>query len=407
MKRIVIVGAGFGGIACARSLLQLNTQLEITLIDRNPYHTVHGNIYEVAAQPTELGDLKELKTTVEIPLKEIFRGKKINLITGTAEFVDTVKREVKVNNQNVQYDYLVMSQGAVPNYYNIPGAAEYGFPMHTAPSALRIRNAIEQAITAERFKATKPIINIVVAGGGVAGVEIAAELQGFIRFVAWQNDVPLNKIRTVLLERAPTLLCGFNPVAGKVATRRLKDLGVNISCNSSITNISSSEINLEDGTALRYEVLIWTAGVVAAPVLNGLNLEAGKGGRIIVDKHFRSTTDKNIFVLGDQCCYTNESGEPLPGTAAQALNQGRYVAYAIGQLQKNVVPVPHVCKVFPVLIPLGKKWGIYSKGVTVVSGYLPYLLRRLVWLHYFISLIGLRRGIHWAVRSNVLYSRNN
>lgn len=408
MKHVVIVGAGFGGIACAKELLRRGIDAQLTLIDQNDYHTIHGNLYEVATSPSDLSSQQELRTTVSIPLSKIFSGQKINLIKAKVDNLDIANKILVAGKHKISYDYVVMSQGATANFYDIEGVQQFALVLQSTRDALLIRNRVEQILTEFKYNKSQPQLDFMVVGAGLAGVELAAELQGMLSFLCWQNNIPRQKVVTTLLERSETILPGF-PQAVILATKeRLKELGIRQLTNTAITKVTKRYIHTNNQEQLSYDAIVWTAGVksVSIPVENNGDIKQTKS-RTEVDGCFRLPLNKNVFVIGDQCCFHDEEGQPLPGTANQAVDQGKYVASALISLLRNQTPAPYTCKKFPTIITVGQKWAIYVGQRFMLTGYLAYLVRELGWFRYYWSLLGFGQGLRWLRRSEKLYSRND
>lgn len=405
-KQIVILGAGFGGIAVAQELIKQNRNLNITVINRFDHHIIHGQLYEVATSPDELTSLPELKRSVEIPLSEIFSGTGVKVIVGEVEQIDLAENVVLAAGRKISYDFLISALGSQPNFFAIPGAQEYAMPFMSSYDALRIRGEIEASIQMAKSSLRHDGVDVVVAGGGVGGVEIAGELHGMMDYLAWRENYPREKIKVTVIDRGESVLSVFPEQVQKVATERLKDLDVSIQTGTTIQSITKSRIITDKGE-FPADVLIWSAGVRANPLPTTQSLSLKKGDRIEVDEYFRVISHKNVFIFGDQGCRLDSSGNPLPGTASQAIHQAKYVAKAVHAFAKNQKPESYDCRSFPYAIPLGSKWAIISWGDWFVKGYLGYFIRQLVWLHYYSSVLGYRRGMHWLLRTGELFSRND
>ncbi len=406
MKKIVILGAGFGGIACAKALLKHKPNAQISIIDQSSDHIVHGNLYEVATSPEELTSLTELKRSVAVPIKEIFAGQPVEIIRARVDEVDLAKKTIRLGDKNLSYDVLVSSLGAGPNFFAIPGASENALTMLTAIDALKIRSRIETAIQTHKYDNRKPAINIIVAGGGVGGVELAAELQTMIDFLTWQNNYSRQKVMTTVVERAETVLNGFPQRVVEAGTERLRELGIKLQTNSTIKQVESANLVTDQGS-FPFDVLIWTAGVSANSLPGPIQTPVSVGKRIEVNDQFQLNEFRSVYIIGDQCCRHDEQGNPMPGTASQAINHAEFVASSILATLKNQKHKNHSCLMFPFIIPMGGKWAIYSSNRLFFEGYFGYLVRQLVWLRYFASILGWWRGAHWWIRSSELYSRND
>jgi NADH:ubiquinone reductase (H+-translocating) len=405
-KQIVIIGAGFGGVAAAKKLVKQGDNFEITVINEYPHHSIHGQLYEVATSPEELTNLSELKTSVDILLTDIFRNEPVKILIGKVTEIDLAARKVVTSNKIVTYDYLICALGSQPNFFSIPGALEYALPFQSSFDAIRIRTQIETSLQIAKSNARQPAVNVVIAGGGVAGCEIAAELQGMLNFVAWKNNFPREKLLTTIVDRSETVLSSFPEPVQQVAAKRLAEFGVVTKLGTSIQSISKNSLLTNSGE-LPYDVLIWAAGVRANPLPTQHQQETKKGDRVVVDEYFRLAGYQNVFVLGDQCGRLDETGNALPGTASQAIYQAGFVARAVVSFASNQQPSGFACKQFPYLIPLGPKWAIFQSENHLVTGYFGYLIRQFVWLRYYASILGWQRGSHWLLRTGELFSRND
>lgn len=405
-KQIVILGAGFGGIAAAKELIKQNRNFQITIIDRYPHHTIHGQLYEVATSPDELTSLPELKQSVEVPLSEIFPAKFVRIVVGDIEGIDLHAKVVTAANRKINYDFLVCALGSQPNFFAIPGSQDYALPFMSSYDALRIRGKIEASIQLAKTSLRHHGVNIIVAGGGVGGTEIAGELHGMLDYLSWRENYPREKIHVTIIDRGSAVLSSFPEKVQQTAAKRLQALSVTISTGTTIQSITKNSV-LTDKGELPCDVLIWSAGVRANPLPTIPMLITKKGDRIEVDEYFRPTGFPNVFIIGDQCCRLDSSGNPLPGTASQAIDHAEYVAKAVTALAMNRQPEHYACRSFPFIVPLGAKWAIFSSGSWMIAGYFGYLIRQVVWLRYYISIMGFRHGVHWLLRTGELFSRND
>ena len=405
-KQIVIIGAGFGGVAVAKKLAKQGGNFEIALINEYPHHSIHGQLYEVATSPEELTSLTELKTSVDILLTDIFINEPVKIVIGKVTEIDLVARKVVTPNKILSYDYLVCALGAQPNFFSIPGALEHALPFQSSFDAIRIRTQIETSVQMAKSNVRQPVVHVVIAGGGVAGCEMAAEMQGMLNFVAWKNNFPREKLLTTIVDRGETVLSSFPEPVRKIAAKRLSEFGVQAKLGTTIQSISKNSILTNSGE-LPYDVLIWAAGVRANPLPTKEEQETKKGDRVVVDEYFRLAGNQNVFVLGDQCGRLDETGNALPGTASQAIYQAGFVAAAVVSFANNQLPSGFACKQFPYLIPLGPKWAIFQSRNHLITGYFGYLIRQYVWLRYYCSILGFRRGVHWLLRTGELFSRND
>lgn len=410
MKRIIIVGAGAGGLRCALDLnkkFRRTSFVEISLIDSRSYHLFHPNLYEVATSSEELTTLPELKKTLAISLPEILRGTRIQFIHGKVTAIHQQDGRLVVGRNTKKFDYLVLAMGAEPHFYGVPGAKEYGMPLMDIPQALRIRNQIEFLVQTHRFDTTKKKIRLVVAGGGFSGLELAAELKGCLDFLAWKNNYPRQKLEVVVVERSPSILSAMDEKVSAKAYERLQDLDIHVEFNATITKVDKHFLLFSNDDRFEYDCLIWTAGIKAHDACLEQAPQADPSSRIMSDPCMRLQRSESIFVIGDQGCFMNPESHPLPATASQAVHQGKYAARAIADLVYGRTPKPHVCKDFGYIVVLGGKWAILKTKRLYMTGLLPYIIRQVVYWDYFASLIGAWKALKLLISQDKIYFKND
>ncbi len=408
MKQIVICGAGFGGLSCALELSQIMPESDITIVDMNAYHVLHGFLYELASSDEELARMADIAETVSIPIKTILQGRKIKFQQAKVVSVDTSTKQVVLDHGKLPYDYVVLALGSTANFYGIPGAEDNAIPLKTPKDALAIRNKVQFAVEAARLSATRSKLRFVVAGGGFAGVELAAELAGLLDFLSWKNSYPREMMQLIVVEGAPQLMPGLGEKIAQDTFRRLDELGVEVQTKSLITNVTQQFIELNTGDKMHYDGLFWTAGVQATHVpITPAEPVMDRGGRIQTGACFQVERQKNIFAIGDQCCFIGTDGRPLPGTASQAIDQGEYVARAIVDMSRNQTPPIYECKNFGYVVPLGGKWGIMITPHIYLKGRIAIFARSLIWFNYLKKLIGSRRAAKLIWRQGKIYSSND
>lgn len=411
MKQILILGGGFAGVSTALGLrknLKNNKDIAITLIDEESYHLFHANLYEVATSPEELTSLAQLKKSVALPFKEIFEGKDINFIQGKISQVDLQKQTVSIGERSFTYDYLVLALGATNNFYGIEGAEENAYTLQSVNGALRIRNRIEFLAQMHRSDVTKKELRIVVAGGGFAGVEIAAELKGYLDFLSWENAFPREKIETLIIEGSESVVPGMGEQVQVDVGGRLRSLGVRIQTGSLISKVDPHFLEFKSGEKLSYDCLIWTAGVKANSVPMTPEIPVDRGGRITVNSKLQIPSFPNVFVLGDKACVMDKNNSPLPGTAMHAISHAEYLSEALPTALKNRTLIDFRPRQKAFIIPLGGKWMILKYGPAVyITGYLAFLIREFVFLKYFASLLGWYKAWNLIYFENKIYSEND
>lgn len=410
MKQILILGGGFAGVKTALNLekkLKHDKDVSITVVDDEPYHLFHANLYEIATSPEELTSIAQLKRSVVLPFKDIFANKKINFVQGIIENVDLQRQSVSLGSRSLNYDYLVLALGATNNFYNIPGAEENSLTLYSVKGALRIRNRLEFLAQMHRTDVSKKQIRIAIAGGGFAGVEIAAELKGYLDYLAWENNIPREKFETLIIEGGNRVLPGLEMQISMDVGGRLRSLGVRIQTDSFIAKVDEHFLEFKNGEKISYDCLIWTAGVKSNSVPMSPQVNEDRSGRIAVNEHLQMPAYPNVFVAGDKACIMDKDGRPLPGTAMQAMDQANFLGEAISKTIENQKPEAYQTKKTPFFIPLGGKWMIFKFGPIYITGLLSYLIRQAAFFRYFMSILGPVKAARLLYLENKLYVRND
>ena len=416
----MILGGGFGGVRAALDLGR-RRDLNITLIDKNKYHSYTPDYYETAtaflsacrpgrkesAQNPPDGEARRLKSSVAIPFLEIFKNRRnIDIVQDEAASVDFENNKVRAKSgKTFSYDYLVIALGAVSNFFEIPDLKEKSFELKTVNDALNIRNCIDELFAA-RPKREK--IRIVIGGGGFSGCELAAEVIGYAQKLARWHSRPKENFECLIVEGGDYLLKGASSWVQAGAEKRLLKLGVKVVKNYRIAHISETEIKDASNPAILYDVLVWTAGVKANEFVKALGLELQKADTLIVDEFFRVKTLKNVFAIGDIAYNFNKKiGRPAPMTAQAAIKQGRQLAGIIKSVINKKKTWPYIFKNNPFIIPLGGKYALADLGFLKIEGFLGWVMRSATTLRYFFSILSFFTALKLWIKGRVIYLRND
>jgi NADH dehydrogenase len=278
--KVVIVGAGFGGVSAARALA--NTPLDVTIVDQHNFHTFSPLLYQVATSSLAPDDIAP-------NLRGIVRGApNLDARMTTVRGVDFERREVLVDHgAPLPYDYLVLAAGAVSSDFGVPGAAEHAIPLKTLANATKIRSTVlsrfEDA-NADRSRAGDGTLTFVVAGGGPTGVELCGALSELIAIVLRRDfkRMDVGRARVVLVEMTEHLLGSFSPRSRAEAGVELARRGVEVRLGVPIAAVAGDHVELADGTVIPTRTVLWTAGVKANPVASALSLAQTARGQIVV-----------------------------------------------------------------------------------------------------------------------------
>jgi len=328
-ERFVIVGGGFGGLACARELG--DTKHSVTVIDRRNHNLFQPLLYQVATAALSPADIAE-------PIRRTLgRYRNINMIMAEVIGIDAQSRQVLLDgNDRVDFDRLVIATGSEYNYFGKDGWRANSPGMKTIHEARRIRqrllSSFEKAERAHDEQEKRNLLTYVVIGGGPTGVEMAGAISELGRFMINRDfrNIQLDQLKVILIEAGPRILAAFPEKLTEYARHYLEKIGVEVRTGEKVLDVTSEGV-MVGFEFIRTGCIVWGAGVKASPAHRWLGLDAVPGGRIPVDRRLQVVGHRNIFALGDTANFTGTDGKPLPGLAQVAKQQGIY----LGRLLKN------------------------------------------------------------------------
>jgi len=324
-KRIVIIGAGFGGLKLAQKIMGKGYQ--IVLIDKNNYHQFQPLFYQVASSGIE-------PSSILFPLRKIFQKRKDMYIRVAEVFsVDPPKKELTTSLGTVWFDYLVIGTGVNSNFFGMKDMEEYAIPMKSVSEAMALRNRLlqsfEKAVTLRDQNEKKSLLNVVVVGGGPTGVEVAGAIAEMKNFVLPKDypDQNFDLMQINLIEGSDQLLGGMSEHASKKAIFYLKKLGINVTLNSRATGYDGRLLTLADGTILKTQMVIWAAGI-SGEIPSGIPKDSiGRGMRLVVDEYSKLKDYEDIYAIGDvSLMSTPKYPNGHPQVAQVAIQQGKNLA---------------------------------------------------------------------------------
>ena len=328
--RVIVVGAGFGGLAAVAELARAGMQ--VMLIDHHGYSTFQPLLYQVATGGLNPGD-------VAYSARAFTRRQGARFRLGELTGVDVAARRITLaDGGQFEYDYLILATGVSAAYYGVSGAAEHSLGLYTRRDAVTLRDHIMARL--ERLDIAGPgkDVNFTVVGGGATGVELAgalAELRATALDAAFP-EVDLASVHITLVEQAPVLLAPFQPVLQEYARRELVRRGVEVRLSTEISEVTGDRVVLANGEDLPSDVTIWAAGVTAPAAVGRLGLPQGRGGRILTGPDLRVHGQERVFAVGDVALV---DGLPLPQLAQPAIQAGRHAARQVERLVKGRPPV--------------------------------------------------------------------
>jgi NADH:ubiquinone reductase (H+-translocating) len=327
-QRVVIIGAGFGGIYAARGLR--GQPVDVLLIDRNNYHTFSPLLYQVATSGLEPEE-------IAYPVRGIFRGdSNIKFLLGDVTHIDTTRRHLTVRvdgtTRDEAYDYLIVAGGSVTNTFGSADLDRYAFGLKDLNDAIDLRHHIlrlfEQAAWEADADKRRAMMTIVVVGGGPTGLETAGAMLELYRHVLRKDYGHMDDMqaRVVLIEATDRLLAPYPAALQQSALRQVQSLGVEVILANPVDEVADDHITLKDGTRIPTYTLVWAAGVKASPLAGMLGVELGRGGRVPVQTTLEVIGREHVYVVGDMAALEDDKGQPYPMLAPFAQQGGTLAA---------------------------------------------------------------------------------
>lgn len=389
-KRIVIVGGGFGGQKAAKMLCS-DPALEILLLDQRNYHLFQPLLYQVATAALN-------PSNISSPIRSLFsKAKNVSVLMLKADSVDLANKTVWANQAAFSYDYLILACGSQHTYFGHNDWEENAPGLKNLEQALEIRgrilSAYENAEKESSPKKQQSYLTFVIVGGGPTGVEMAGAVAEIARNVLEKDfrNIDPSQTKIILIEALEHILPSFAPKLALKAEEDLRGLGVELRTSSLVKGIDATGIYLEN-EKIEASTVLWTAGVYAAEINKSLGVELDRQGRVIVESDLSLKGHPEVFVIGDAAHAKDERGNPLPGIATVALQQGRYVGKLILNELKGKSRVPFRFRNKGMAATIGKHKALIEMGKLKFSGYFAWL----IWL--FIHVWYLTGGIENRVQ---------
>lgn len=328
--KVIIIGAGFGGLFAARQLVQAN--VDVVLVDRNNYHTFTPLLYQVATAALDPSE-------IAYPVRTIFSDEPhFRFRLGTVTAVDQVQRTVTIvagaEQLTEAYDYLIVAAGSVPNYFGNDAFRQYAFELRTLHDSIQLRNHVlnlfEQATWEQDADLCKALLTIVVVGGGPTGIETAGAVYELYNHVL-AKEYPHGKLHTrvILVEQVDQLLTPYPQRLQDAALRQLQSLGVEVKLGRKILKVEPDHVLLADDEIVSTYTVVWAAGVKATPFAALLGVEPARGGRIPIDETTAVIGAARIYAVGDIAYLTDAQAKPYPMLIPVAQQQGELAAQNI------------------------------------------------------------------------------
>jgi NADH dehydrogenase len=382
MKKIVIIGGGFGGLSAAQEFGDFDA--DVTVIDKTNHHVFQPLLYQVATSALSPADIAE-------PIRSVLRKyKNITVVMDEVIDIDRTNREVITKNTKYSFDYLIVAIGSRHSYFGKNEWEEYAPGLKTLNDALYIRERIllslEKAEKMNDMEKAKKYLSYVIVGGGPTGVEMAGAIAEIVNISMMKDfkNIDASKTKVYLVEGEPKVLPTYPPDLSDRAARDLESLGVEIIFNQRVTDVNDDGVKVGD-RFIETKNIIWAAGNTIPPLIRTLNSEHDRAGRVLVNPDLSLKDDPNIFVIGDAASLEDKNGNLLPGIAPVAMQEGRYVAKVI--IEGNDADLRESFKYFDkgTMATIGRARAVCIIGSLKFKGYLAWVLWGFIHILYLIS----------------------
>lgn len=399
--RVVIVGAGFGGLEAVHRLA--GAPVSITLVDRRNHHLFQPLLYQVATASLATSE-------IAWPIRYLLRGRPdVTTLLATVTGVDPDARRVQLDDgSSLPYDTLILATGARHAYFGHDHWEDFAPGLKTLEDATTVRRrillAFERAESEPDPERRAALLTFVIIGAGPTGVELAGTIAELARdtLPADFRNIDTRKARVVLIEAGPRVLAGYDEDLSAYAQRALESLGVEVELGQPVSECTADGV-VYGGRSLEAKTIIWAAGVRASPAAEWLGAPADRAGRLMVLQDLTVPGRPEIFAVGDTVSIAGPDGNPVPGIAPAAKQQGRHVAEAIKARLRGETPAAFRYKHAGSLATIGKKLAVIDFGRIKLRGAIAWWIWGLAHIYF---LIGLRNRLTVALNWLWIHTRN-
>jgi len=374
---IIIIGGGFGGLEAAFSLRELlGDRAEITLLDRNEFHSFIPSIHEISSGKVQA-------RSIQIPLRTVLVPAGIRFVQDPAAAVTSANHQVVTSTTVLKYDYLVLATGAENHYYGIDGARDLSHRFRSVKDAECIYHDLVRLLSEQRRET-----HLVLAGGGTEGVEAAGEVVDLIESSGRRDDLAAGRITVTLIEGRQQVLPGFPQGAGEFAAAYLAGRGVTVLTDQRVAALRKGSLVLESGKELPQDMLLWSGGIKPSRFIEQLTLQKDAAGWLIVTDKLSTPDSDRIFAVGDAVSILSRNGPLLlPRLAYHAQDQAVVASLNIashlqGRPQRSYEP-----RKKPQLISIGSNMGIFISGDRFRTGSWVVGLKKAVERKYLLAVL--------------------
>lgn len=373
-NKIIVIGGGYAGLLAVEKLAK-NKQNEIILLDKNPYHFMQTDVYDLIANEEDFAQ-------VTLDLYTFCTGFEGNVVFYKQDVtnVDFKNKKVITDINRFHYDYLVIAVGSRTKFMsNVVGLREHAYGIKALHRAMYFKQKFEMSLfnRVEESGTSCHTLNIIIAGGGLSGVEIAAQMASFSKEFYSHNNFICRSLNIVIINSTKHILKGLDKKLVEKSEKRLQELNVIIKNERKVVEVKKDSVTLSNGEVMKMDFMIFAGGIEPNHLVYELDLDKNDRGYLISNEYLQSQNYEEVFTIGD-CTTIYNNNEEVPSTADAAEQMGELCAINITNMINNKPLIKHEIKSRGVLIALGRGYAVSKIFGIYISGYLSYIMKKLI-----------------------------
>ncbi len=409
MKKVVIVGGSYAGVKAGKTLHKIfkkDDDVEVTLIDKRPFHTLMTELHEVAGHRTE-------EDSIKIDLRKIFRGRKVKIVTDEVEGCSFDSKKLVGKKGDYPFDYLIIAMGSQANFFGVQGAEENSHKLWSYEDAIRLREHVEKmfimAACEDDEQERKSLLTFAVCGGGFTGVEMAGELGEAKKHLSRKYGIDEKEVTVYNIEAMSRILNMFDneKLVKKIENKYYKKLGITLLKDSPIVKVNKDSFSLKNGTVIKSHTLIWTAGIMCVEDAQDFCVDKGRGARICVNEYMQALNQgkpaAGIYAAGDCAFYQDKDGV-MPQIVEAAEQSGHTAAMNIAAQINGTEMHEHKQKYHGFMVSIGSRRAVANTGFSS-SGWFAMFIKHFVNVYYQFMVAGFMQVFNY-LRHEIFHIKN-